>query len=305
MAAVNALPWVQDGIDDTWEDQSVIQFQVIIGRNPEAALLIAALPWVHDGLDDLDRTDTLEHTALVNLASLISMNGGEALRIASLPLLETIEPRDLTVLQTLEPLTKSQFTRVLDDPMLADGIDDHQVMTVVMLALREQNQDAMAFLEDLTWVSDGIVPPEDRAILVLRDMALEAAELFRAIAGKAWLEDGLSEAEAAVVSRLTSIGGQSFVRTNLASALQIVDMPFLEVVDDIDAAAMTRLSDAHWSLGAGPGHLAQVLSHPALINGITDAHAAVMAAVDSHDVNRLLEALDGLVGTGDDGLSNN
>ena len=296
---------MQDGIDDIWENESVVYFQVIIDRNPAAALLIAALPWVQDGLDDLERTDTLEHTALANLANLIGRNSREALRIASLPLLRTIEEHDLTVLQTLELLTKSEFIGVLDDSLLGGGIDDHQVMTVVMLALREQNEDAAAFVGNLPWLRDGIVPPEDTAVLVLRNSALDAEELFWAITSQLWLENGLSQAERDVVSYLTRIAGKSNTRTDEASALGIINMPFLEVVDDVDAAAVRRLHNAHWYHGSDGGDLREILAHPVLSDGITDAHAAVIAAVDSQDVNQLLEALDSLAGTDADTVSNN
>ena len=62
-----------------------------------------------------------------------------------------------------------------------------------------------------------------------------------------------------------------------SAALRILDMPFLETVDGIDAAAMDAL--AGLSQESDQGSLDRVLSHPTLRDGITDDHTVVVAAL--------------------------
>ena len=92
-----------------------------------------------------------------------------------------------------------------------------------------------------------------------------------------WFLDGLSPDEVTIVDNLIPISSKSWYGSDEAAALRIADMPFMETIDGVDAAAMGSLNILlHES---EEGYLDQVLSHPTLAAGITDDHTVAVAAL--------------------------
>ena len=162
-AAIQALPWVQDGIapyGDIFPSKTSLEPAVILGlmqlywHSREACLALVRSSWFYDGLDNR------EYTALGNLATIAYRDGEAAARLVEMPFLETFERNDLLTIQILEWLPKSDLQELLSDPALRGGITDEHVGTVALLHLRLQDHDAAAQIESLSWVQDGMVASE-------------------------------------------------------------------------------------------------------------------------------------------------
>ena len=286
-AAVQSLPWVRDGVapyrytgvSSINPSKAKLESEVVLAvldlflSEREAALAVLKSSWVFDGLD------SREFTALTLLQSLAS--GGRAALVAEMPFLRTFETDDLIALQVLEELSRddsADLRKLLSAPELRGGITDDKTVTVALMDLNLRDPGAAASIESLPWVRDGLSRGERKPVLALRELALESKKLFGGLITRPWLLDGLGRDETTVVRNLTPIAGKSFGdKSNEALALRIIDMPFLETVDGVDAAAVTSLRDLQLS-SDGP-YLEQVLSHPTLSGGITDDQTVVVAAL--------------------------
>ncbi len=95
--------------------------------------------------------------------------------------------------------------------------------------------------------------------------------VYEQIGQLSWASDGLSQLELDAADELAflSIGSE-------ATAIAIIDMPFLESVDPNDLLAIRALSSlAYTEDGA---LLPDVLAHPSFVNGITDDQTTLVAA---------------------------
>ena len=119
-ASIVSLGWVQDGIDDV--EAEAIHWLNNIG-SAEVASSVVSLGWVEDGIDDLKtEVDLIEA-----LASIADKDAGEALRIVGMPFLETIEPPDISAMNSLRRLAAFRpeaFGSVMSHAALRDGISD-------------------------------------------------------------------------------------------------------------------------------------------------------------------------------------
>ena len=207
-AAIQALPWVQDGIapyGDIIPSKTSLEPAVILGlmqlywHSREACLALVQSSWFHDGLDNR------EYTALGNLEIIAYSDGEAASRIIEMPFLETFERNDLLTIQILEWLPKSDLQELLSDPALRGGITDEHVGTVALLHLRLQDHDAAAQIESLSWVQDGMVAYEGPHVHLLRHLALVSQEVFWNLVQRSWVQDGLRSDEVIVVDHLAGM----------------------------------------------------------------------------------------------------
>ncbi len=275
-AAIEALPWVQDGIEPrresnvtfahpsktSLEHRVVPQLMRLYLNSPEALLALVGKPWIRDGVD------IREASALGYLTPIANTDPDAALRIITMPFLESFQEADLTSLSTLALSSAVSLNNLLSDPALRGGITDDHTGTVELLYLKSQNRDAAETIGSLPWVQDGISGSEGVPLRALRGLA-RSRPVFEAVAQRAWLLDELSSDEVTVIRGLTSIDGPT--------ALRILDMPFLETIDGVDAAAMTALDMLAWQFDLD--YLQPVLDHPTLRDGITDDQAVVVAAM--------------------------
>ena len=128
-SAIKDLSWVQDGIDDA--EAKAIQgiLYVALASRPVASSLVS-LSWVRDGIDDAE-ADLIDR-----FAYLVREDSNTALRILRMPFLKSIEPPDLSALESLTRLALSEpetFDRVMSYPLLRDGISDDLAPIVATL----------------------------------------------------------------------------------------------------------------------------------------------------------------------------
>ena len=123
----------------------------------------------------------------------------------------------------------------------------------------------------MPWVKDGIVTSEKDAVQELIYLAVQYALVFEKLMERAWVEDGLGEAEYQVVEDLRNIAWKSDDGTQALSG-----MPFLETIEAPDAVATTALRRLVYF---DTEKFKQLLDHPAIRDGIDDREAKIVATL--------------------------
>ena len=285
--AIDALPWVRDGISapeievsyvhiygdsDRFERSTFWNFVERSQRYSQLVLEMTRKQWIQDGISQS------EFSALHSLFLISQNDEVAAVQVLGMPFLETVSLRDTRILETLAVQAradKGNVQQVLSNPALRGGIRDDQEEVVALLSLELQDPDAAASIHELSWVRDGIAAAERDDVLALQELALESNQIFFASMRKAWVHDGLSQDELSVIRLLTAMSGASYADRDEAAAMQILEMPFLEVVDGVDTAAVNALRFL-----SAQGYLQQVLSHSTLREGITNDLAIVVGMLD-------------------------
>ena len=306
-AAIEALPWVQDGVNrragshlssatshPTEYEEGAVEYLVhLASRSPMLVSALASKPWVQDGMTYVDRDIIGSFTGIVNRGEDIGQ------KILLMPFLDSAEYQDYRILETLRTMWSdtSGVRWIISHPRLAGGITDNQRATVSLLRLEWENPDLAKAIWSLPWVDDGITASETPAALALYELAQDSTQLFHTLAAKPWIQDALSRDEQSVIEKLSSIAARRDSGRDEAAALRIAAMPFLDSVSAADAAAVYSLFVLH--IHEYGNHLRDTLSHPTLRNGIRDEQAA-MVAVLSTVTRNTPGLLNGFLATGQD-----
>ena len=141
-------------------------------------------------------------------------------------------------------------------------------------------------LRTLPWVADGIDYTERKAAQMLVDSANHYRDTFEALLQKPWVTDGdLTAAETDAI-----YGIRWTARRDEASALRILDMPFLETLEYDDSLAVLALH--RLARYTDDGRFKVLMEHPTLEGGITDDLTTLVAAVgtirEADEVKRML-----------------
>ena len=128
-SSVVSLGWVQDGIEDV-EVEAIEKVAYIANEDAGVASSVVSLGWVEDGIENAE-VDLIEALALI-----ADKDAEEALRIVGMPFLETIEPPDISAMESLRQLAAfkpSAFLSVMSHAALRDGISDDVTPIVATL----------------------------------------------------------------------------------------------------------------------------------------------------------------------------
>ena len=297
--AIRGLPWVADGITyvdhdarptaDYVENETayVIGFVERARRANKSFWAFLEIPWVRDGYQ------WTEYGVAINLDNLAHWDDESTARILKMPFLETLEGDELDVVYfLLEVAYRRSLQQLISSPKLEGGIRDGQLGTVALADIELRDPDAAAALNGLAWLQDGIEPSEQEALRSMASTAAGSDPLFRGLLAKSWVQDGLMRHELKVIRNLLFMAStpldDTVRRANEATALRILDMPFLEDVETLDALATSSLEVLMFS--DNEGALQQVLSLPELRDGITDDWTPLLAVMS------LAERRPGLLG---------
>ena len=283
-AAIQALPWVQDGIgrlefenhfhrdehSTDWEQRSVFFLIELAKWSQQALMAVLDLPWMHDGI-------TLsEHDVLQDLQDLPRTDAGLTTQLIAMPFLATISRGDEEIIRVLREVSSrnpSAARQVIRHPAFVGGITDDHVALVNLAALEVLSPSVGDQLSAFAWVQDGISHLEKNALNALQELAIHNLEILNFLAQKPWLQDGITFDEMFLLYRFGGIPQED--------ALRIVNMPFLTSLHDTDFAAFTSLVLMTGHLGSGS--LKEVLDHPTLRGGITNETAGLVALL--HNVS--------------------
>ena len=289
-AAINGLPWVQDGITYVpprngssinadpreFESQNIRNMVELGVRSPEFLLQFTSKPWVRDGISNEERG------ALSPFNNLTGSNAQLAIELLNMPFLTSVDQRDIDTLWKLAHLTWNSgvpLKEFLSSPALARGITDNNQAIVDLLEVKAREPEEYDAIQALTWIQDGVSVTEDYPVAILTELAIQTDSLFSEVMEKPWVRDGLTGQEAYGVSRFFALAGETYGRPHVESALRIIDMPFLNTFEPVDAAALAELA----LLGSeGDGsYLRQVLDHPSLSEGIMDRDTLIVSVLHS------------------------
>ena len=144
-SSVVSLGWVEDGIEEI-EVKAIEEISYIDYGDAEVASSVVSLGWVQDGIEDAE-VDLIEA-----LASIADKDAEEALRIVGMPFLETIEPPDISAMESLRRLAAfkpSAFVSVMSHKALRDGISNDLAPIVATLkGVAEKNPSLIDILVD-------------------------------------------------------------------------------------------------------------------------------------------------------------
>ena len=287
-AAINGLSWVKDGITyvpprngrsinadpEEFESQNVRNMVELGVRSPEFLLQLTTKPWVIDGISNEERG------ALSPFNNLTGDNPQIAVELLHMPFMDTVTRRDIDTLWKLAHLTWNSgvpLKEFLSSPVLARGITDNNQAIVDLLEVKAREPEEYDAIQSLTWIQDGVSVSEDYPVEVLTELATQTDSVFWEVMEKPWVRDGLTGREAYGVSRFFALAGETYGRPHVESALRIIDMPFLDTFESVDAAALAELA----LLGSeGDGsYLRQVLNHPSLSEGIMDRDTLIISVL--------------------------
>ena len=312
--AIQALPWIQDGISKppnegqpdqesttAYEHITVSSLLEMARRSPELLVGLTAKPWMHE------LTNYLKWRMTSELAELASRDVESALQVVGMAFLEDLQKDDEAALQMMNILGRSGLGRtgysgpeslqkMLINPdfiKLAASENTGEISGIVAKIIIEvEFPEESEVLNSYPWVQDGIDVSEYPAMHDLAEFLFGytsgrySIEVIRDLLARTWMLDGLTEEERRAVNSLRLLA-----QHEESNAISLLAMPFLESVDATDASALSTFSVL--SSQRSPGYVKQVLSHPAFESGITDTQAAIIA--DSYwQIRDSLEVLDQL-----------
>ena len=144
-SSVVDLAWVRDGIEEV-EVKAIEELSYIDYYDVEVASSVVKLDWMQEAVDEK------EFRAIEEIRLITRNDAGEALRIVAMPFLETLEPPDISALDSLSALATfrhDDFRRVLSHPTLSDGITDDWAKIVATLnGVSKNNSDLVDTLLD-------------------------------------------------------------------------------------------------------------------------------------------------------------
>ena len=145
---------------------------------------------------------------------------------------------------------------------IQDGIDETESEAIQdLLYIAVTSRSVVASIVSLSWVQDGIHDVEAGAFRWLNNIG--SAEVASSVVSLSWVQDGIDDVEVKAIEDVSYLSYE-----NEREALRIVGMPFLTAIDPADISALESLAGL---AGFREESLEQILAHPSLAPGITDA----------------------------------
>lgn len=298
-----SLPWVERS-SPTYDAQ--VALLVLLGlreADPEVATSLAAMPWVREGpgaegLNTLRQLESLtcEHlplvrklTALTWLADGVTTDEWVALRTVALIAADSAATAELVAdyewvrdgmtgneRRGLEYLWRLARAALVDDlgaaAWVGEGdLTDHERWTLRALAgIGLILPDVAAPLVDFEWLYDEITRHEHWFMAYLMELAERHPELAPQIVGLPWTHDAIDRYEQRAVQYL--LGRADGGGDTTAAVVLLRDL------SPADAAATYTLRELSET---APQVFEYILSHPTIIDGITDREAAIVSTLGS------------------------
>ncbi len=124
----------------------------------------------------------------------------------------------------------------------------------------------------VNWIGDGITASESEAVQEVVTLAAFHEALTASLIDRPWFGDGITRTELEGIKYLGYIAYD-----DTAAARRIAAMPFLAAIEPADVSALEALAGL---AGDVEDLLQQILSHPSLTDGISDAVTPIVAMLD-------------------------
>ena len=265
-SSVVSLGWVEDGIEGI-EVKAIEEISYIANEDSEVGLSIVSLDWVQDGIEEIEAgaIDWMNNFGSAEVASSVvslgwMQDGIDDVEVKTIEKLSYIANKDTGVGLSIVALDWVQ-----------DGIEGVEADAIDRMNNFGDTGVASSVVS-LGWVQDGIEELEIEAIEKLSYIAYENAEVASAVVSLSWVQDSVNGAEAALIEDFGSIANK-----NAGEALRIVSMPFLETVEPPDISAINSL---RLLAAFRPEAFVKVMSHAALLDGISNDTAPIVATLN-------------------------
>ena len=162
-----------EDFDEGITDDHAIALELIVleSEDPEMAAAIDVLPWIQDGTDLSDWEEVNGLTTLAKRSDVFFRAAMDSLEVQ-----DGISPDELIVIQAL--------------------IRAHELL------LWEEEEDAVASVEALPWLLDGVDRLELDGALALMNLGLEDITAFWSAIESDWVQDGVTADEVRMISSL-------------------------------------------------------------------------------------------------------
>ena len=266
-ASIIAIVWIRDGIAAS-ESEAVQEVVTLAAFHEELTASLVDLPWFADGL-----TET-ELEGIKYLGYIAYDSEATATQLGAIPwFMDGITETEVGAIDNLAYIAQNSEAvaeLTVDTSWFADGITETELEGIKYLGyIAYDSESAARLVADMFWFTDGITETEVGAIDTLAYIAQSSGTIAEFVAGKSWFTDGITETELEAVRYLGYIAYD-----NAAAAERIARMPFLAVIEPVDVSALDALSGL---AGDSEELLQQILAHPSLVPGVTDALTPIVS----------------------------
>ena len=259
-----------DTLEET--DKPSLDFLTSLSRTDYGLRLLGVIVdkgWVSDGLG------ATELAVLRTLHSLEGKAEDEALLIAGMALLDSMESDDLPAVQLLASVgTRDQplLSRLVQKAWVQDGFDEEEARVVTSLgSLAGQDRVSALAIATMPFL-DEVEHGDAESARFLADLSLRRPAVFRATQDRVWVRDGIDALDVKVLDFLDSLAD-----TSIESALFVAALPFLETLEPADAETAFVLS----GLGARhPALFEEALGRTWVRDGIDEAEALLVREME-------------------------
>lgn len=272
---INSLAWVKDGMAGI-EEFGVERLESLARWSRGGFWELMMKPWIRDNLTRIER-EVVSGLRIIALYDAGTRTDEWIIQILRMPFLDSVEVNDTLAMQALRGLgvrNQGLLHQALAGLLSGSGITDDQAEFVPLLLMEQYDSNAADAIRTLPWAMDGMADANEVNMAVdLQVLAAESPKVFWELVGKTWMQGikKLSEEDRGVVRNFGYIA--TGPDRDGSSALQVAQMRFLESLEPDDYRVMQVLYQIH---DQGPESLAQFLSDPRLIGGITDDSAAIV-----------------------------
>ena len=262
-------PWFADGVTET-ELEGIKYLGYIAYDSDATARQVADMLWFVDSITEM------EVEAIDNLAYIAQSSEAVAeLTVDMSWFMDGITETELEGVKYLGYIaydSDATARQVADMLWFVDGITETEVEAVDNLAYIAQSSEAVAeIVVKMPWFTDGITETELEGIKYLSYISNDSEAAATQVADMLWFADGITKTEVEAVRYLGYISND-----NTGAAERITEMPFLTSIEPVDVSALDALSGL---AALREGVFEQVMAHPSLAVGITDAITPVVATL--------------------------
>ncbi len=255
--AIAVLPWVSDGLQDIWEEETARSLKRLQQASPQVFWELMQKPWIQS--ESVQTGSAFLPMLYRQVLALTYRDEALSLRAMKMPFMADLGNRAETAWRVLNELIVSDAAGLQDlltHPELRNGITSDKIALLPVLYLDTRDPESAAAIRKLPRFSE-----RPREVNDLQHLALASQPVFWA-----WMEHfGNDPKNNAILFTIVFLALH-----DEAAALRLVHMPFLQTREDGDdflvVNGLSNLERTH------PGSLRQILSHPRLLAGITDDH---------------------------------
>ena len=233
-------------------------------QDPQLASSIKKLDWIQDGIHDT------ESEAIQNLLYIAVVSRPAVSLIISMGWMQDgIADVEAGAIDWMNNIASAEVVlSVVSLSWMQDGITETEVEVIKNMSYIANKDTGVGLsIISLGWIQDGIADVEAGAIDWLNNIA--SAEVALSVVSLDWMQDGITETEVEAIRYLGYIANG-----NTGAAERISKMPFLTAIEPADISALEALTGL---AGFREESLEQILAHPSLAAGITDALTPIVA----------------------------